>query len=126
MHSPSDPFSPTNGWWLPAADSKPDDGRYALEAALLRVKKPLYLIEKDGQLAASHSGQAVIPSSPGAAQAPQESYPLRAYAAPLPPEQLGSRIFRQRHGLRYAYVMGAMANGITSVSYTHLRAHETS
>ena len=115
MHSPSDPFSSTNGWWLPAADSKPDDGRYALEAALLRVKKPLYLVEKDGQLAVSHSGQAVIPSALDSAQPPPASHPLRAYAAPLPPEQLGSRLFRERHGLRYAYVMGAMANGITSV-----------
>ena len=115
MHSPSDPFPPTTGRWLPTGGRQPDDGRYALEAALLRVRKALYVVEKDGQLAVSHNGQAIIPSSPETTQPSGESYPLRAYVSPLPPEDLGSRLFRERHGLRYAYVMGAMANGITSV-----------
>lgn len=81
----------------------------------MRVRKSLYVVEKEGQLAVSHNGQAIIPSSPDTTRPAGESYPLRAYVSPLPPEDLGSRLFRERHGLRYAYVMGAMANGITSV-----------
>jgi PfaD family protein len=39
---------------------------------------------------------------------------LVAAVPPLPPEQLGSKQFRASHGLRYAYMAGAMANGIAS------------
>jgi trans-AT polyketide synthase, acyltransferase and oxidoreductase domains len=115
MPSPSNPLPSSAGWWLPVEGRQPDDGHYALEAALLRVRKSLYVVEKEGQLAVSHNGQAIIPSSPDTTRPAGESYPLRAYVSPLPPEDLGSRLFRDRHGLRYAYVMGAMANGITSV-----------
>ncbi|MBU4344271.1 MAG: PfaD family polyunsaturated fatty acid/polyketide biosynthesis protein [Proteobacteria bacterium] len=43
------------------------------------------------------------------------AYPLCAYSPPLPPENLGDPYFKKRHNLRYAYIAGAMANGITSV-----------
>lgn len=115
MHSPSEPFSSTTRWWLPSEGREPDDGRYALEAALLRVRKSLFIVEKDGQLAVSHNGRAIIDSVTDTTQPSDNGYPLLAYVSPLPPEDLGSRLFRERHGLRYAYVMGAMANGITSV-----------
>lgn len=115
MHSPSNPIPAPTGWWLPVEGREPDDGRYALEAALLRVRKALYIVEKDGQLAVSHNGQAIINASPRAVQPSDKSFPLKAFVSPLAPEDLGSRHFRERYGLRYAYVMGAMANGITSV-----------
>ena len=115
MQPPCDQLPSTNGWWLPPEGHTPEDSRYALEAALLDVQKPLYIVEKDDRLAVSHDGQAVLHAPSEIAQAPAGSYPLRAYAPPLPPAGLGSRIFRERYGLRYAYVMGAMANGITSV-----------
>lgn len=41
--------------------------------------------------------------------------PVIAYVPPLHPGQLGDPGFRRDHGLEYAYVAGAMANGITSV-----------
>ncbi len=110
-----DPLPFINGWWLPPEGQGPEDSRYALEAALLDVQRPLFIVEKDGGLAVSHDGQAVLHPPTGASQAPEGSYPLKAYAPPLPPAGLGSRMFRERYGLRYAYVMGAMANGITSV-----------
>ena len=115
MQSLPDPLSSINGWWLPPQGLVPEDGRYALEAGLRHVHKPLYIVDKNGALAVSHNGQAVLQPVAGEAQAPAGSYPLRAYAPPLPPAGLGSRHFRERYGLRYAYVMGAMANGITSV-----------
>lgn len=43
-----------------------------------------------------------------------EGLPLAGYAAPCPPEQLGDAAFRADHQLKYAYVTGAMANGIGS------------
>jgi PfaD family protein len=42
-------------------------------------------------------------------------YQLTAYAPPLLPENLGDKNFKKRHNLKYAYIAGAMANGISSV-----------
>jgi trans-AT polyketide synthase/acyltransferase/oxidoreductase domain-containing protein len=41
-------------------------------------------------------------------------YPLSGILPPLYPEWLGDRGFQETHGLRYAYVGGAMARGIAS------------
>src|SRR5262245_48143367 len=41
---------------------------------------------------------------------------LAAYVPALTPERLGDPTFRADHGLRIAYVTGAMANGIGSVA----------
>jgi PfaD family protein len=43
------------------------------------------------------------------------SYPLVAFVPRLHPEDLGDPSFKKNHNLRYAYIAGAMANGITSV-----------
>lgn len=47
-------------------------------------------------------------------QRTSDRHALVGVLPPLPPEQLGSADFRQAHGLRYAYMAGAMANGIAS------------
>ncbi len=39
---------------------------------------------------------------------------INAFVPALPPENLGDPVFKKRHDLAYAYVGGAMANGITS------------
>ncbi len=44
-----------------------------------------------------------------------EHFPLMGILPPLYPEWLGDRGFQETHGLRYAYVGGAMARGIGSV-----------
>lgn len=41
--------------------------------------------------------------------------PIRAQVPPCRPQDLGDPAFRAQHGLKYAYVTGAMANGIGSV-----------
>ncbi len=114
MSSPTNPFPSNIGSWLSPGESGPDENRYALEAALLQIQKALFIVAKDGRTAVSHSGQALLQGA-SPTEPPQGSYPLQAYVPPLPPAELGSRLFRERYGLRYAYVMGAMANGITSV-----------
>jgi PfaD family protein len=45
-----------------------------------------------------------------------------AFAPALPPENLGDPSFRADHGLKYAYVAGAMANGIGSVEVVQAMA----
>jgi PfaD family protein len=44
-----------------------------------------------------------------------EGFPLYAYIPTLHPQNLGDPNFKKTHNLRYAYIVGAMANGITSV-----------
>jgi PfaD family protein len=72
----------------------------------------VFLLNLDGAIGVGRGGRAIIgkdlPPEPTA-------LPLTAYAPPLHPKDLGDPIFKDTHQLRYAYVVGAMANGITSV-----------
>ena len=45
---------------------------------------------------------------------PEQQYPLLGILPPLYPEWLGDRGFQETHGVRFAYVGGAMARGIGS------------
>ncbi|WP_228973854.1 PfaD family polyunsaturated fatty acid/polyketide biosynthesis protein [Streptomyces sp. DH12] len=76
------------------------DGVYGVLADLDR---PCYVVGGGGRVG-------VTPHPPG----PGSGATLLAVAAPQPPERLGSSDFRARHGLRYAYMAGAMAGGIAS------------
>ncbi len=106
----------TIGTWQPDEDEIPQEGRYALEAALLRAGAPLFLVRHQSRLAVATSGRAIVDGqSIGRGDATARHFPLVAWVPPVSPQTLGSAAFRQAFGLRYAYVMGAMANGITSV-----------
>jgi PfaD family protein len=77
----------------------------AVKHALAALDRPCYLVRGAG------------------APAPQVKLELRdahqaivGYCAPIRPSDLGSRRFREVHGVRYAYQAGAMANGIASES----------
>ena len=54
------------------------------------------------------SAAAISEKSPG------QQYPLLGILPPLYPEWLGDRGFQEIHGVRFAYVGGAMARGIGS------------
>jgi trans-AT polyketide synthase/acyltransferase/oxidoreductase domain-containing protein len=99
------------GWWLPV-DSEPESDNQAIRSAILNVNRPVYLLDLKGLPAVAGSGKIIIGNgvSPDSA-----AVPLRAYAPPLNPEHLGCPRFKNKHRLRYAYIVGAMANGITSV-----------
>ena len=109
--------STTIGIWRPDGDEVPQEGLYALEAALLRTDQPLFLVRHQTKLAVAASGRAIVGgdenrprNDPGA-----PNCPLVAWVPPVSPRTLGSAAFRDAFGLQYAYVMGAMANGIASV-----------
>jgi trans-AT polyketide synthase, acyltransferase and oxidoreductase domains len=99
------------GWWLPE-DKEPESGDQAVRSAIFNVNKPIYLLALDGLPAVAGHGKITI----GSVDSPdRDAVPLRAYAPPLNPEHLGDPRFKNKHRLRYAYIVGAMANGITSV-----------
>jgi trans-AT polyketide synthase, acyltransferase and oxidoreductase domains len=103
-------FPPPIGWWLPGS-TLPDESAGALAAALVQVKRPIHLVAARGRLAVGLGGRSLL--GEGTIHI-EPSYPLHAFAPALSLEQLGDPAFRTTHRLKYAYVAGAMANGIGS------------
>ncbi|MEJ2165280.1 MAG: PfaD family polyunsaturated fatty acid/polyketide biosynthesis protein [Desulfobacterales bacterium] len=101
----------TLGWWQPARNL-PDTSRLGLCEALYRVTRPMFVVYFNGQTAVCQDGTISIGSRIPPAS---DSLPLVGYAPALHPKDLGDPEFKKSHNLRYAYVVGAMANGITSV-----------
>ena len=99
------------GWWQPAQD-RLATGEQALLDAINRVTHPLFLINHHGNLAISQAGNITIGNKEPSGS---DVLPLIGYAPALHPKELGDPQFKETHNLRYAYVVGAMANGITSV-----------
>ena len=100
------------GWWT-SAGRPPRAGTEAIRRALGRVNRPLYLVQGPHGPAAADSGRIHVGDH---VEPPAGGLPLSAYVPALDPSDLGDRQFKIRHGLRYAYVCGAMANGITSTA----------
>jgi trans-AT polyketide synthase/acyltransferase/oxidoreductase domain-containing protein len=103
------PKSQALNWWRPDG-ALPVEGRDGLRQALLDLKSSVFLVEKKGAIAAGRRGTVEFDQKSQA----KEAYPLVGYAPPIAPENLGDHEFRADHGIRYAYVAGAMANGIAS------------
>ena len=96
------------GWWCrdEAAPASP-----SLAEALRRIRSPLYLREIAGELLAETSGRAFL----GTAPLDENAAPLAAYALPILPENFGDQGFCAELGIRYPYIGGSMAKGISSV-----------
>jgi trans-AT polyketide synthase, acyltransferase and oxidoreductase domains len=87
-------------------------GGQALKEALDFVNRPLFMVSGDDGPAIAHTGSITWGKIPGSQEG---ALPLIGLAPPLTPRQLGEPSFKQDLGLEYAYIVGAMANGITSV-----------
>ncbi|MFF0612912.1 PfaD family polyunsaturated fatty acid/polyketide biosynthesis protein [Nocardia tengchongensis] len=83
-----------------------------VQAALLRLEDPFFLVRTESGLAATND--------PAAARTAQV---LAAVPAGRP-EVLGDEAFRRAHGVRQAYMAGAMANGIASARMVIALARE--
>lgn len=92
------------GWLGPAADLLRGP---ALEDAVRRVDTPLVVVSAGGAAAVAQGGQLTAAGAPGA-------LPVLAVVPATPAASLGSAAFRADHGVRLAYMAGAMANGISS------------
>lgn len=96
------------GWWCRdgAAAAFPSLGE-----ALRRISSPLFLIREAGAFRAETSGRGFL----GTAPADEGAAPLAAYVMPVLPENLGDPGFCAELGIRFAYIGGSMAKGISSV-----------
>jgi trans-AT polyketide synthase, acyltransferase and oxidoreductase domains len=102
------------GRWT--GSTPPRIGAAAIRDAVADIFHSLYLVDGNGQVAVGPGGSIAIDEDAAGGNYPGPgSYPLLACAPSLRPEALGDPEFRSDHRLRYAYVAGAMANGITSV-----------
>jgi len=72
--------------------------------------KPVCVVLKDGQLFFTNSGNLSFDLN----TRPVKSLPLLAMLPPCPLDQLGDSSFCHDHGLRYPYIGGSMAHGISS------------
>lgn len=72
----------------------------------------MFVVNFNGKTAVCQDGTISIGSRKPPAS---DLLPLVGYAPALHPKDLGDPEFKKSHNLRYAYVVGAMANGITSV-----------
>ena len=95
------------GWWRPD-DLLSQTGETDLKGALLRLRRPLYMVEKDGRVV-YETGGVVRFGSPG-----EDGFPLMGFAPPCLPENLGDPDFCREFGIRYPYIGGSMAKGISS------------
>ncbi len=98
------------GWYL-ADDGESETGADELASMLARVSRPIYAFDRDGVTTFATDGRCVIGAD---AAAMGRSYPLLAYVPAVTPASLGEASFRTDYGLKYAYLAGAMANGIGS------------
>lgn len=93
-----------NAWWQAATE-----GHLCadLKESLRKVDQSFLVL--DGLQLAQGGSLSFSAASPGG-----EARALKAMLPALHPSALGDPMFRQQHGVRYAYVQGAMANGIAS------------
>lgn len=104
-------------WW---SSSQPvRTGEASLREQLLCLDEPCALVLQDGKLAVAGAGQLAYSDAP-----PANALPLAGYVPGLRPEQMGNPGFLSTHGVRYAYVGGAMANGIASAEMVEAMANE--
>ena len=106
---------PVLGWWLKNG-LDPETGAEAVRSATHQVARPLFLLQNDRDLSLARGGAFVAADHLPAGRTPgSDCFPVQAYVPPLHPEQFGSARFKADLNIRYPYVIGAMANGITSV-----------
>ena len=100
------------GWWTPCQGDPIFISQNEIKIALYRLRDPLFVTSQAGKPQFHTTGTAVM----GCIAPPStDALPLLAWVPALPPESLGDPDFKKFYGIRYAYVAGAMAGGITSV-----------
>ncbi|MFZ3048489.1 MAG: 2-nitropropane dioxygenase, partial [Desulfatirhabdiaceae bacterium] len=88
------------------------DDEQTIRSAIQNVNDSVILIDLNGRLGMSQAGST---NFSGGINQVFDGYTIVAIVPALPLENLGDPWFKQMMGLKYPYVIGAMAHGITSV-----------
>ncbi len=111
------------GWWETEKNEK-ITGIKEIGTALKRISKPVYIVEVNGKMCCSTNGSATIGEiALSKTKSARKTYPLHAIVPALPLKNLGDQGFKKRHNLKYPYIAGAMANGISSVKMVKAMAN---
>ncbi|MCS6866949.1 MAG: PfaD family polyunsaturated fatty acid/polyketide biosynthesis protein [Gemmataceae bacterium] len=102
------------GYWL-SPGAEPLTAAEAIRAALGNLRQPVVVVRVGPGFGLASYGPITLGAAEFGGTPPAGAYEVAAYLPPLPAEQLGDPAFRRDHGLRFAYMTGAMANGIASV-----------
>ncbi len=94
------------GTWSGQASDLVTDPK-AIGDLLGQLDVPVYLVMLDGQLAATPQGHATLGDD-------ADGLPLVGFVPATSMQQMGDVSFCEDHGLKFAYMTGAMANGIAS------------
>ncbi len=107
------PISPPIGepYWHGDISSLRSDTGSLIESIQL-ANRPVYVVDYKGRPAVTDSCDVIC--SHGVSLELKTGLPLLGYIPALHPTRLGDPGFKKDLGLRYAYIVGAMANGITS------------
>ncbi len=97
------------GWWHQGSE-KPLADELSLKDALFHIQQPVFIVSKDNKYKACLGGT----GSFGEVSKGPDSFPVAAYAPPYPLENLGNPTFSSDLGIRYPYISGSMAGGISS------------
>lgn len=117
VHLTNTVTAPVTGWWSPTdGSSHPGDGDFA--QLLRRIHQPLSLVNEDGTCTPRTAGTICLGTD-----APENGIPLAAYAPPCSVEQLGDASFCHDLGIRYPYIAGSMAKGISSAAIVEEMGH---
>jgi PfaD family protein len=87
-------------------------GVEAFKAAMAHVGRPVYVVATEKETAVAQSGTMVWGETLNGVSA---GHHLLGFAPALLPTDLGDPALKRDLGIQYAYIAGAMANGITSV-----------
>lgn len=103
-----DHFRNTNQAWQGSIDSVAFDD-LGIKEKLLNLDEPCYVVRVKEQIGVTNEGHASYINNGNSRQTE-----LLMTAAPISLQQLGDANFLKFHGVKYAYVAGAMAGGIAS------------
>ncbi len=106
---PSIAQQPHIGWWKGAATALVSD-QVSLAGKLGDLTRPVFAVLKDGSIFLANEGEISFDLS----ARPAGAQPLLGFTAPSILENLGDSSFCRDHGLKYAYIGGSMAHGISS------------
>lgn len=84
----------------------------SLNELLMQVNKPIFAIQNNDAIHFIHNDNDFFT----AAFKEDTLHHIKAFVPAVRPENLGDERFKTRHALKYPYIAGAMANGITSVA----------
>ena len=78
-----------------------------IQTKLNTIKKPCYIVRQNGDIGVTHEGTIQETDS-------HQAIEILTAVSPIHTHQLGDSRFCSAHGTKYAYMAGAMANGIAS------------